>query len=75
MQVRKELKIEGLKSETDKANLMSALLSISEVESVDVILEKGIVVLLLERDISDDEIEDKIAKLGYTLVSIFEVEV
>ncbi len=75
MQVRKELKIEGLKSETDKANLMSALLSISEVESVDVILEKGIVVLLLERDISDDEIENKIEKLGYTLVSIFEVEV
>lgn len=73
--IRREIKVEGMKCEHCKANVISSLLSLREVESVDVILDKGIVVVMLVDDTPDELVTDKINELGYRVVGIKEEEV
>lgn len=74
MYIKKEIKVEGMTCEHCKANVMSALMSIDEVESVDIILEKGIVTVVLNDELSDDVLVEKIQEMDYTVVAIKEEE-
>lgn len=73
--IKREIKVEGMTCENCKAKVISTLLSVDEVESVDVILEKGIIIVTLSIDTPDEVITDKLAEDGYTVVAIKEEEV
>lgn len=73
--IKREIKVEGMTCENCKAKVISTLLSVDEVESVDVILEKGIIIVTLSIDTPDEVITDKLTEDGYTVVAIKEEEV
>lgn len=73
--IKREIKVEGMTCENCKARVISTLLSVDEVESVDVILEKGIIIVTLSIDTPDEVITDKLVEDGYTVVAIKEEEI
>lgn len=68
--MEKRIIIEGMSCEHCKANVTRVLLSIENVKSVDVILEKGIAIVQMDEEVADEILKEKIEEIGFTVVSV-----